>query len=141
MSEIDDREEKEAAALRRAIEEGVAEKDLPSDALEAAALLRYGARGGAIDPAADQRILGELLELSPRRVLKPRRAWLWIAPLGAATAAATFLIFWPAQIPAPPIALLRAQAAAAGGDASAVALLEKEMRAYRRRILIEVAQK
>lgn len=148
MSTDDEREAMEAAALRRAIDQGTGEKDVPGEALEAAALIRFGARGGAIDPAASKRILDELLEARrPARSLgRARAAWWFVPAFGAVAAAAgivaVVLISRPGTLPRPPVALLRAQAAvAAGGPSSAAAALDVEMRAYRRAVLAEVARR
>jgi hypothetical protein len=128
-----DREDKEAAALRVALEKGVREDELPEDALEAAELIRYGQSGGELDPAAERRILGDLL-----RTEKVKRGRVWWVPAGAilATAASIALVALMRQFestePRPPIALLRAQAGAAAGEPAAPDELERQMREYRR---------
>jgi hypothetical protein len=122
-------EQREAEALARALagEEG----DAPADALETAALLR-GSRSAELSDVRARAI---------RERVAPRvRHWHWMAPLGALAAAAATLIVavahrgqTPTRIPAPPAALLAAQAEAArphGGHD-----LEREMVAYRQQVL------
>src|SRR5687768_6851050 len=123
-------EEQETAALQQALDRGSTDKVVPEDALQAAALIRYSAGGDTLDPAAEQRILGDVL----RSVPQPKKK-LWIlAPLVAAAAAIVIVLQQPAKMPAPSIALLRAQASAAQRNQEAGAVLEREMRAYRREV-------
>jgi hypothetical protein len=152
-------EEREAAALARALEpSGGAEEAAPPDALAAAALLRYAHGGGGLDPSRGRTLaagLGAELAARVAPTAPPRRwwsrRWLWVAgPLAGAAAMASVLVVGTARYraasaperatpPAPSVALLEAQAAAARGDARAWAALDREMRAYRRDLFAQLA--
>lgn len=143
-SKFDDREAspdeiREAAELARALERGTAD-EAPDDALQTAALLRYGTDAELDDRRAED-ILDELLRSVPAREPSPRpgwRRWLWAAG-GAVGLAAAIGIFIAsresdrATLPAPDLSLLQAQAAAArpGGDEA----YAQELAAYRRGML------
>jgi hypothetical protein len=124
-------EQREAEALRRALEGETA--DAPADALETAALL--GASRSA-----------ELSDLRARavreKVLPQKRVWHWMAPLAAAGAAAAIVIVMfvarrqvPTALPAPSAALLAAQAESARPKGAEGVQLDREMVAYRARVL------
>src|SRR5688572_33167114 len=81
-------EEREAAALRRALDEGRSEHDLPGDALEVAALLRFSGPGGRLSTEQSERVRAGLFASLPERPPR-RRAPLWIW-LGALTGAGAF---------------------------------------------------
>jgi hypothetical protein len=152
-------EEREAAALARALERsGGAEEAAPPDALAAAALLRYAHGGGDLDPSRGRSLAAGLAAELAARVAPtapPRRwwsrRWLWIAgPLAGAAAMALVLVVGTARFraarapggatpPPPSVALLEAQAAAARGEARAWAALDREMRAYRRDLFAQLA--
>jgi hypothetical protein len=80
----------EAAALAEALDRDVALPDLPADALEAAAFLRFNAKDAELGAEAEARIFAEL---APTLTAKPTasrklRFWIWLAPmfaLGAVT--------------------------------------------------------
>ena len=122
-------EQREAEQLRRAL--GGEAADAPAVALETAALLR-GSRAELSDARA-RAVRGRIL---------PRRHWHWMAPLGALGAAAATLIVMfvarrqvPTHLPAPSPALLSAQAEAARPKGAEAALLDREMVAYRARVI------
>lgn len=143
------REDRQADALARALEREGGADDLPEDALEAAALLRYSIDGGEL--AADRKaaILEEVLSTARapgkaapsdrRRGLSPWRRWLLPAG-GLAAAASVALALWiggrhasvlePTRLPLPTATLLTAQLEAAGGSGD-VTHLSGEMRVYR----------
>jgi hypothetical protein len=135
------------------------EETPPTEAeLREAELLARALEGPApgTDPAAVEDALGaawmlrasrhaELSELRARAALErawPKRRWPVRARAAAALAAvaAAIAIFalrprGPAELPAAPVPLLRAQLAAARpGAGAALAPLEKEMAAYRRQL-------
>lgn len=140
---------REAMALARALDRGVADEP-PEDALGAAALLRHAQDGGALDEARAEALFEQALrEAKPPTVetKQPRVfAWLrWLVPTGAvALAAAAVLIFsgprlgassdpvQAARLPEPPTELLMAQLRAAGGgaDEEGAAVREAEERAF-----------
>ena len=148
---ITDEEQREAQALVEALERGRAREAMPEDALGTAALLRYSRDGGEMPHERSEAVLGELLAGVKPRAASPARGrslrWLyWLVPAGGLAAAAAALLVVvqmsrepapvavaPVQVglPAPDASLLRAQAAAAGGDASAVRELAEEMEGYR----------
>jgi len=142
---------REAAALAAALESDRAvdpssAPGAPSDALEAAALLRHARAPLAVPPAAEPIIAAQAAPaLDALRTRGRRRARLWIATsLIAPAAAAVWLLMStithapPSRVaaapPAPTADLLAAQAEAARGGPGSVALarLDVEMRAYRR---------
>lgn len=142
-------EDRQADALARALEREGGADDLPEDALEAAALLRYSLDGGELPADRKAAILEEVLSTAraPGRAapsdrprgLAPWRRWLWPAG-GLAAAASVALALWvtvhnpsvpePTRLPAPTAALLAVQLQAAGGSGD-VAQLSGEMRTYR----------
>lgn len=139
---------REAEALARALERGVDPSgDLPDDAFSAAALLRYGTVDGALSDERRDAILEEVLSTAraPRvEERAPLLRWLrWLVPVaGLAGAAAAALLVVQlqtqvapsahAELPPPPVELLRAQASAAGrATPEAIAELDRRMRGYR----------
>src|SRR5688572_25174287 len=113
MNEPDDLEIKEAAALREALDRSVTRDHVPDDALEAAALIRYSI-AGALDPAAEDRILTELLGARVKTG-EARRKLAWFVGISALTATAALVILllvWPRRgieetsFPRPPMTLL-----------------------------------
>jgi hypothetical protein len=149
----------EAEALARALERGTGTEALPDDALSTAALLRYSQDGGELADERKSAILDEVLATAkpkpaPATVEKPLLGWLkWLVPiggLGAVAAVALALLVAmpsaspdtapsasevatvaPTDLPAPGVALLRAQAEAASAAEGADVVLASEMRTYR----------
>jgi len=151
-----EQEEREAAALAAALEgepapAGDAEAAGlgPDDALETAALLRHAGRPIAVPPAAEPSVAAKVAPLLDARRARGRRGGRrWIATSLAlpAAAAGAWLLFAttagrhaPLSMVAPPppsADLLAAQAEATRGGrtpGAAIARLDVEMRAYRRR--------
>jgi len=148
-------ERAEAEELARALEPGAPTGTpgtpaaaAPEDALAAAALLRQARRAQAPEAAARER---DRLAAAGARALPVtaaraprRRRWLWPALVAPAFAvAAAMLLFVQARgparrvalrgltlPPAPPVALLQAQARAVRGRAD-LAALDRQMRDYR----------
>jgi len=137
---------REAAALAHALETD-ARPDTshaapPTEALEAAALLRHARAPLAVPPAHEPIAAAQATQALQAR--RGRRARRWIAAsLLAPAAAAAWLLFAnvlsrsappPVAIrpPVPTTGLLAAQADAARGGRAALARLDQEMRAYRR---------
>jgi hypothetical protein len=143
MSDEEPTEEElaEAEALARALERSSAGSDLPEDAFEAAALVRYSLDGGELPIDRKSAIWSEVVEKArvPEPKAKPGFAsWLkWLVPsLSLATAAAIAIAIVigdraPGLLPEPRAELLEAQARAASGEAAAAAELERRMRTYR----------
>ena len=138
----------EAEALARALEPGApASAGAPKDVLAAAALLRRAHDGASTERRAteDRHVAGgvarALAALEARRPARPRRRWLALRALLVPAAAAAALLLIGRRsgapdvppVPAPPLALLEAQARAASGRAD-LAMLDREMRAYRETI-------
>jgi hypothetical protein len=134
---------REAELLARALEDAARPGDEVGpveDALGAAWLLRASHRA-------------ELTELRARAVLErawPRRRRRWLDPtpgrmaaLGAAAAVAAILSALPrgpANLPPPPIPLLRAQLAAARPGTPELGRLEAEMSAYREQVYVALGR-
>jgi hypothetical protein len=92
-------EELEAAALRAALDEGRSHEHLPSDALEAASLLRFSGNAGQLSEERSARLRHELLSSLPeRRASAGRpRMLIWLAALGGVGALVALLFtFKPA---------------------------------------------
>jgi hypothetical protein len=137
-------EEAAAEALARALD-GEGGPDVPDEALQAAALLRYTGSGGELAPARRAALLDELMAEVDRSGRAPARArwrrWLlpWGGLAGAAAAMAVAFLLWPAggapgeaaALPAPTAALLGVQSAAARPGGGDLAALGREMRVYR----------
>jgi hypothetical protein len=143
---VSDKEKREAEALARALEGDGSPEEIPTDALEAASLLRASREDAGLDPARQQKILDKIL---PER--KPRRIpWLrWLVPV-AGVAGVLFLVMMvpiyskaPQQaaivFPAPPRSLLMAQAKAAQGKD--LKGLQKNMQKYRGQMYASLAGK
>lgn len=140
--DIDERERREAEALRVALERGRAEDDLPEEALSTAALLRHSADGSELSVERMEALLPDVLEASERaRARRPEPAprvawWRWVLGLTGVTAAALILLIvlrpgavQPTALPSPGPALLTAQMERAGGRDDA--RFDAAMRAYR----------
>ena len=149
-------EQLEAELLAQALERGTGRGELPDDALEVAALLRYSRDGGAISESR----LDALLEEAMRDAKPPvvagggRRRW-WLPALSSVLALAVVLLVLRARqgeddaelaermrLPAPSAELLRAQAAlAAGGAAAERAQLARAMSGYREVMLSSLEER
>lgn len=100
MTDAERHELAEAEALAQALERDTALPELPADALQTAAFLRFNAKDADLGDVAEQRIFAELsdaVQRAPQR--KPRRAWLWFVP--AATLGAASLLFFMRSHSAP----------------------------------------
>ena len=151
-------EKSEAEALARALEgdpqhdEGGkhrrgSSEEIPTDALEAASLLRASREDAGLDPARQREILDKIL---PAREEPRRFPWLrWLVPV-AGVAGVLFLVMTvpmyskapqgaALMFPAPPRTLLMIQARAAQGKD--LKELEKKMRAYRSRMYASLSGK
>jgi len=142
--EPDEKELAEAQALARALD-GDATEGAPQDALEAAALLRYGARPD-LEPARKAQILADLL---PRVARRRRHLRWWLLPIIAVPAAVVLLfassIRRPAlvaerpamrSLPATPLSLLHAQRKATEGRPE---LLDAEMQKFRKTLFVTLS--
>lgn len=145
---------REAEALARALE-GEVRDEAPTDALETAALLRASQDRGELSElrqrAVQKRVLEAEAAAAPdgheaageddEEAEEPGTRWLrWVAPAATvAAAAAVMLVFIPGDrpvgtsLPPPGSGLLRAQAAAARGEAADAAMLQVGMRRFRAR--------
>lgn len=144
--DVTERELREAEALACALERGSASDDLPEEALQAAALIRYSAGGGVLREDRAQAVLEEVLaaaervrernERGARR--EPAPLWRWLLGAIGLTAAAVLVLVIvaapgdpaPTALPAPGAELLRAQLARLD-DRSADARFERAMASYR----------
>lgn len=93
MTDAERHELAEAEALAQALERDAALPELPADALQTAAFLRFNAKDADLGDVAEQRIFTELsdaVQRTPQR--KPLRTWLWFVP--AATLGAASLLFF-----------------------------------------------
>ena len=147
----------EAEALARALEAkgspDAASAAAPADALAAATLLRRAraaqeaeAQAAGRIAAAEARVIPAVAGRRPKR-----RRWSWLAPALFLPAAAAVLLMFVVRrpstsggytaagpLPAPPVALLEAQARAAGGGTD-LAALDQRMRDYRERVYAALA--
>lgn len=144
----------EAEALARALEgDAPAGEPALDDVVATAALLRR-----ARDTQSNERRLEEdrriaegvapsLAALDARR--RRRGRWRWLAPAVLVPAAAAAVLIATAgrhagpgapPVPAPPLALFEAQARAASGRAD-LALLDREMRAYRETVYAALGER
>jgi tetratricopeptide (TPR) repeat protein len=86
-------EEREAAALRRALDEGRSENDLPGDALEVAALLRFSGPSGQLSSEQSRRVREGLFATLPQRPARRRAPlWIWFGALAGAGAFAALVL-------------------------------------------------
>lgn len=150
---VDEDERREADALARALERGSADEDLPEEALQTAALLRYSADGGALDVERAEAILGDVLDASAKAAAKKQSAqsearapwwqagwqagWRWVLGLSSVAAIAILLLFLlrpgtvdPTVLPAPSPGLLSAQLARVSAP-EADQDFDREMGTYR----------
>ncbi len=139
--DIDERELREAEALARALERGSAMDELPDDALEAAALIRYSRDGGALAKEREDRLLEDVLAAAERvggRERERAPVWRWVfGVLGFAAVTALFFLIVrapdapaPTALPAPSPRLLELELARLEDD-EAEPRFDAEMRAYR----------
>lgn len=139
--DIDEHELREAEALARALERGSATDELPDDALEAAALIRYSLDGGALAKEREDLLLDEVLAAADRvghREAPRAPVWRWLfGALGLVAATALFFLVVrdpeipaPTALPAPGPRLLEIELARLE-DAEAEPHFDSEMRAYR----------
>lgn len=126
---------REAAALAQALEHGSGKADMPEDALEVAALLRYSVDGGTLGADRESAVRGEVLRSRPRSAPLERPWWMRWLPITAIAATAgaaalALLLKEPegAMLPKPPAGLLRAQLEA---EQQGVESVEAEMAPYR----------
>jgi tetratricopeptide (TPR) repeat protein len=98
-NQADSTERAEAAALAEALDRDVALPDLPADALEAAAFLRFNAKDAELGAEAEARIFAELapqLTAITTRPTPSRRGHLWVW-LGPALALSAVALLWIQQ--------------------------------------------
>ncbi len=136
-----------AAALAEALEGRAAAGPVPQDALEAAALLRAGARPPELDARTAEVQRAQL----SRRVVAPLprvRRWPVVAGGLAAAAAVAFAVLAqprPAPpglpLPPPPAALLRAQLQAAHGGPGQDGELDAQLHRYREALYAELERR
>lgn len=134
---------REAEALAHALERGSATDDLPDEAFQTAALIRYGAGGGALREDREDAVLEEVLAAADRA--RDRRGterstpwWHWLfgaAGLAAAAALVVLIVTSPGQpaptaLPAPDPRLIEAQLARLEGS-EADPRFDEAMRGYR----------
>lgn len=155
MSEQDPRpdEEREAEALAHALERGHGSDELPEDALETAALLRYGQDGGELGRERSEAILEEVLGSARAPESKPSPSWLkWLVPLGGLAAAGAAVLIalrvvgpggdaTAVAMPEPDVELLRAQAEAAAGSDEAASALSSRMRDHRGQLVVALGER
>jgi hypothetical protein len=155
MSDDDEPTEEELAeaeALARALDRGTGD-EVPDDALETAALVRYSHDGGVLADDRKSAIWAEVLDKARVPETKAQAGWAfswlkWLVPafsLAAATAVAVVVMNGdddaPSSaglrapeaelLPLPETELLQAQARAASGAPEAAEELERRMRTYR----------
>jgi hypothetical protein len=136
----------QAEALARALEEDGRRVEGADDVLETAAFLRHvrTVQTGAAQPGVVAAPDGRTLAAVDAR--HPRLRWRWLVPALLVPAAAGVLLLgsmeWravpEAPLPAPPLALLQAQAKAAQGRAD-LAALDRLMRDYRASVYAALA--
>lgn len=142
--DIDEGEATAAAALAHALDRGSVRDGLPEEALQTAALLRYGA-GASLDATRSEAILGEILEVVERATARGvrrsgRAGWRWLfgaLGMGGAVVISLLLLLSPRSaptqptvVPTPPVTLVRAQLARFAGEADEEEL-DEAMRVYR----------
>lgn len=120
--DIDEAEQREADALAHALERGSALEELPEDALQTAALLRYSVDGGELPADREEALLADVLE-SAERISKKKEAapraeaapwWRWVFGLTGVAALAALLFFLLGRGPVEPTALPDPDAALIG---------------------------
>ncbi len=151
--EMSEEELAEAEALMRALERGSG-TDLPEDALETAALLRYSAGEDELGEARMDAILDDVFDNAkqPEKEEAPSLwlSWLrWLVPVGALAAASAFALVMMSQgpapvatrLPPPDVALLTAQAQVASQTEGADGALASAMGDYRQVMLSSLSQR
>ncbi len=144
-------EEEQAEALARALDGESAVPGVPRDALGVAGLLRLS-QAGELDEARQESVLERVMSMVPlpEGSSAPQRSpWLrWLVPAGglAAAAALVLVLVLPAgpeatELPRPDAALLRHQAEAASGSATAARRLHAGMQRYRRDMLARLEER
>ena len=133
----------EAEALARALDRGVSGGG-HDDLLGTAALLRYDQDQGALPEPRSEALLAEVLS-TVRRPKKRSGLQRWFPAFATAAAAVALVVAGSLAVdsarpplPAPSVALLRAQAAAATGNAEA---LDGAMEGYRSEVLAALAER
>lgn len=149
MSDQDptEKELREAEALARALEGDGSPQGIPTDALEAASLLRASREDAGLDPARQQEILKKIL---PQKEEPRRIPWLrWLVPVAGVAGVLCLVMMVPiysqapqqaaVRFPAPPRSLLMVQARAARGKD--LKELQKKMQKYRGRMYASLTGK
>lgn len=145
--DIDETERAEAEALAHALDRGSAQDDLPEDALQTAALLRYSAGAGELPGDREEAVLAEVLAAAEKAAAKRTEApreegvpwWRWLFGIGGVAALVALALFlWigrggpatPTALPTPSASLIGhgLERLAPGGDDAA---FRSEMRDYR----------
>lgn len=140
-----EQEKREAEALARALEGDGSPDGIPTDALQAAGLLRASREDAGLDPARQQKILDKILPEKKRSI-----PWLrWLVPVAGVAGVLFLVMMMPIYskapqlsamvFPAPTRDLLMVQARAARGKD--LKELEKEMRKYRGEMYASLAGK
>ncbi|MGE0786776.1 MAG: hypothetical protein AB7S26_13975 [Sandaracinaceae bacterium] len=126
-------EEAEAEALAVALERGHREDELPEDALEAAALIRYSLDHGELPADREDAILAEVIGASEkvraRQPAPPPRRFGWLFGIFATSVAAILVLVlilrqtWfaperPSALPRPSPELVRASLSRVEGEAA-----------------------
>lgn len=142
----DDDERREAEALAHALDRGSATDDLPEEALQTAALIRYSSDEGLLSEEREGALLADVLAAAERaakqREVRAERApspwWRWIAAFAGVSAIAVVIAIVFAgrlrtveatELPAPNASLLSAQMERQEGGSDD--RFEAEMSAYR----------
>ncbi|HEX2880703.1 MAG TPA: hypothetical protein VHO25_14320 [Polyangiaceae bacterium] len=124
MTDAERHELAEAEALAQALERDAALPELPADALQTAAFLRFNAKDADLGETAEQRIFAELGDALQRTAQpKPRRTWLWFTPaltLGAGVLGAAAWLFFVQTHSQPQEAALVSEAPRATSAATAL---------------------
>lgn len=145
--DIEAQERAEAEALAHALERGAARGELPEDALQTAALLRYSAGGGELAADREEAVLADVLadaeRMAERRAAAPRPAaapwWRWLLGFGTAAAVVALILVlaWPraavapAELPAPDPSLVSAGLARLSDEAGDDAAYREALSGYR----------
>lgn len=103
MTDEERHELSEAEALAQALERDAASPDLPADALQTAAFLRFSGPDANLGEAAEQRILAELQGAMVRapspQTKRSSRVWIWLAPVLALGALSFLFVSQQASSP------------------------------------------